>query len=220
MNCKAIVFDLDGTLLDTLEDLKNAVNAALESEGMPTRTLEEVRGFVGNGISLLLRRAAGRTLDDNLFDRINKAFSAHYEAHLCDRTRPYPGIPVLLDALKKEGCRLAVVSNKRDGAVQTLCSFFFPGVFDAVAGERPGLPRKPDRALVDLVLREMNVKSGECLYVGDSGVDIETAKNAGLDALFVTWGFRSREFLLSNGAERLVDDPCEILKLYKEGSGQ
>lgn len=211
MKTDTVIFDLDGTLIDTLDDLKNAVNHALETRSMPARTRKEVCAFVGNGMGLLVRRAAGEDVDEPTYNDLFSAFTAYYNAHYADCTLPYPGIRELLTALKARGLRTAVLTNKRAPAAQALCDRFFPGLLDAVAGEIAGVPRKPDRAAAERLLRLLGADPARTLYVGDSQVDVDTARNAGLGMVAVTWGFRSRKTLEEYGASRLIDRPAELL---------
>lgn len=208
------IFDLDGTILDTLEDLADALNHALTEFGYPTRTLPEVRRFVGNGIRNLIRRAAPAGTTEAEFDRIHAAFSTYYIVHCADKTRPYDGIPELLAALRDRGIRTAVVSNKPDGAVKPLCARYFPGLFDAAVGERTGVARKPAPDSVNAVLAELGVDRSEAVYIGDSEVDIATARNAGMACFSVDWGFRPREELLANGAKLIASTPQALLELF------
>ena len=210
------IFDLDGTILDTLADLAGSTNAALAACGYPQRTIDEVCRFVGNGIRKLIERAvpAGTSAEDT--DRVFAAFRAHYAQHSMDATRPYEGIAEMLDGLKKAGLQVAVVSNKVDDAVKALCRRYYPGVFAAAVGERPGVRKKPAPDAVDAVLAELGVARGRAAYIGDSDVDIETAKNAGMDGVIVTWGFREAAFLKEKGAQRLVDTPAALFEALTE----
>jgi len=209
----AFLFDLDGTLLNTLEDLAAATNYALTQMGWPARTVEEVRQFVGNGVKLLIDRAAPADSTPEEREACLAFFKARYAAHMDDATAPYPGIPEALASLRERGCKLAVCSNKFDAAVKGLARRYFPGLLDGAVGEleSAGIPKKPHPAMVDKLMEELGVKREDCVYVGDSDVDIETAKNAGLPCLSVTWGFRDRAFLLSHGATTLVDKPEELV---------
>ena len=211
------VFDLDGTLLDTLDDLRTSLNVALEKAGMPQRSKDEVRRFVGNGIRKLLERAAPEDTPAAEIDRLYETFSAHYALHCAEQTAPYPGILPLLRTLRAAGMRTAVVSNKADYAVQPLVQQYFPGLFDAAAGEREGVRRKPAPDAVFAVLDALGMTAGEAVYIGDSDVDLATARNAGLPCISVAWGFRSREFLLENGAEQIVSDAMELQRLLLPG---
>ena len=210
MAYKLAIFDLDGTILDTLEDLADAMNYALGEHGYPGRTIEDVRRFVGNGIRKLIERAVPAGLAKEEIDRVHETFSAYYQQHCADKTRPYEGVLPLLERLRAAGCLTAVVSNKADAAVQPLCRRYYNGLFDYAVGERTGIRRKPDPDSVQEVLRRLQVEAADAVYIGDSEVDIQTAKNAGLDSIIVTWGFRDRDYLESQGGRRFVDRPEEI----------
>ena len=210
MAYKLAIFDLDGTILNTLEDLADATNFALREHGYPERTIEEVRRFVGNGIRRLIERAVPGELTTEEIDGVHNTFSAYYQQHCADKTRPYEGILQLLERLRAAGCLTAVVSNKADAAVQPLCRHYYKGLFDYAVGERAGIRRKPAPDSVQEVLRRLRVDPADAVYIGDSEVDIQTAANAGLDSIIVTWGFRERTFLESQGGRRFVDRPEEI----------
>ena len=213
MKYKLAVFDMDGTILDTLEDLTISTNYALERAGLPARSIEEIRQFVGNGVRMLIKRAAAAAGDPDAAARTEQIFDdffAHYTAHCADHTKPYAGIPELLRRLKEEGCLLAVVSNKADPAVQDLCRVHFPGLFDCALGEKPGIAKKPAPDMVNAVLAQLHLGREDAVYIGDSEVDIQTAANAGLDAVIVTWGFRDAPFLSEQGAKDPVDTPQEV----------
>lgn len=205
---KAIIFDLDGTLLDTLEDLYLAVNHALKTFNLPLRTKEEVRAFVGNGVEILMMRAA----EDNFSQELLSEFKAYYSVHKNDNTCVYPQIDKLLEELQKSNVSMAVVSNKFDGAVKELAEKFFAGKFTCAIGERDGIARKPAPDSVLEAMRLIGASASETLYVGDSEVDILTAKNACVKCISVLWGFKDKEFLLKNGATDIVSLPSEILK--------
>lgn len=209
----AVIFDLDGTLLNTLGDLRAATNHALEVRGLPPHSMEEIRQFIGNGIRLLICRAMPEGTPEAKIDAALDDFKAYYAAHIHDRTVPYDGIPQLLTALRKRGIKVAVLSNKIDSASQQLIEYFFPGKTDVVFGEHVGVPRKPDPTSCRMVMQQLGVQPEQVLYVGDSGTDMQTAKNAGLYAVGVTWGFRSKEVLLENGADVLVHRPEQILQI-------
>lgn len=213
MSYRLAIFDLDGTILDTLEDLKESTNAALAANGYPARTLEEVRCFVGNGIGKLIERAVPKGTSKEATEKTLESFKVHYGIHCADHTKPYDGIIKLLEDLRKCGIQTAVVSNKADFAVQELCSQYFPKVFDFVVGEREGIRRKPCPDSVFEVLKTLKKTAAESVYIGDSDVDVDTAKEAGMDGIFVNWGFRGREFLLEHGAKCVVDTPEELEKL-------
>ena len=205
-----IIFDLDGTLLNTIDDLGYACNHALEQAGYPTHPIEAYPAKVGNGINNLIRRALPETeRTEETIMRVREFFVPYYDAHNCDYTRPYEGIPELLAALKQQGHRLAVASNKYQAATEKIVSHYFPGVFDMVLGERAGVERKPDPQIVYDICAAL---PGEVLYVGDSLVDMETARNAGVPFVACSWGFVPREKLREAGIERIIDKPKEILK--------
>lgn len=210
---KAVVFDLDGTLLYTLEDLKNATNYALKQNGMPERTLDEVRRFVGNGVKLLMERAVPQGADNPKFEKTFSDFKEYYEAHCNDNTAPYDGIMELLKELKLNGIKLAIVSNKLDPAVKELNQLYFKEYMTSAVGEmeEEGIRKKPAPDMVQKALKELQVSADEAIYVGDSDVDIATAKNSGLECVSVTWGFRDVEFLKEHGATNLIDEPVELL---------
>lgn len=209
---KAVLFDLDGTLLDTLGDLADAVNWALGSLGVPGRTEDEVRAFVGNGVGLLIRRALPEGRGE-LVEECLARFKARYAAHMEDRTRVYPGVLGMLDGLRERGVLCAVISNKFDGAVGPLCEKYFGDKLAAALGEREGVPRKPAPEGCFLLMERLGVRADEVFYVGDSETDVETARNAGLRCVGVTWGFRSRETLIGAGADVVVDDVDELMRV-------
>ncbi len=204
MKYKLIIFDLDGTVLDTLEDLYNSVNFALKSNKLPERTMCEVRQFVGNGIRLLIERAVPDNTDEAVTDKVFSDFKEHYAVHSMDNTKAYDGIGELLDRIKKEGIKTALVSNKADFAVQKLIKIFFDGKFDFVLGEKEGINKKPAPDMVCKALEELSEACENSVYVGDSEVDIETAKNSGIDIIAVDWGFRDKEYLIQCGAKETV----------------
>ena len=204
------IFDLDGTLLYTLEDLGNSLNYALEQNGFPTRTMEEVRRFVGNGIRKLVERGTPADASAEDVEKVYAVFREHYAAHKDDTTRPYDGTQELLQRLRDAGLRLALVSNKAETATLGLCDKFFPGLFEAVVGGRDGRRLKPAPDPVDEVLTRLGVAREDAVYIGDSEVDIQTARNAGLDGITVSWGFRDVDFLKARGAKQIVDTPEEL----------
>ena len=216
-----IIFDLDGTLLNTIDDLGYACNHALSQTGFPTHPIEAYPAMVGNGINNLIRRALpepDRTEETIL--RVRAHFVPYYDAHNCDNTRPYKGIPELLQTLKSQGHQLAVASNKYQDATEKIVAHFFPGIFDVVLGERPDIPRKPDPQIVKDILDALNDKMANKLYivhrpfvhyVGDSLVDRDTAAAAGLPFVACSWGFVPREKLVDAGVTRIIDKPGELL---------
>ncbi len=209
---EAVVFDLDGTLLDTLDDLWGAVNAALEKYRLPLRSKEEVRGFIGNGIYKLVERAAG-DVPSEIFNGVLTEFKRYYGEHCEDATKEYEGITPLLQELKRRGVLTAVVSNKADFAVKKLAVRYFNGLLYEAVGENEagGIRKKPAPDSLLWVMERLGVAKEKTLYVGDSEVDIQTAANAGVDCLSVTWGFKDRAFLIANGASKCVDSPEQIL---------
>ena len=209
------IFDLDGTILNTLEDLADSTNYALKTCGYPERTMDEVRQFVGNGIRKLMERAVPEGTPVEEIDRVHETFTAHYKVHCADKTRPYDGIMELLQNLKKDGCKLAVVSNKADYGLQELCKQYFDGVFDFAVGEREGIRKKPAPDSVNEVLKTLGCSRDRAVYIGDSDVDIQTAANAQMDHIIVEWGFRDVPFLIAKGAKVLVEKPEEILEIVE-----
>lgn len=214
MNYKLAIFDMDGTILDTLEDLTDSLNYALAAEGLPCRSIDEVRRFVGNGILKLVERGVPEGSSAATVQAVMNRFVDYYKVHCGDKTHPYAGIPQLLNRLKQAGMLRAVVSNKADFAVQELCIQYFDGLFDLAIGEREGISKKPAPDSVYEVLRRLN-NGSKCgaVYIGDSDVDVQTAKNAGLPCIAVEWGFRDRAFLQSCGADVIVSNPDELASL-------
>jgi phosphoglycolate phosphatase len=207
------IFDLDGTLLNTLDDLAASVNYALRTHGMPERTLDEVRSFVGNGVRLLMERAIPEGSANPRFEETFATFRAYYMEHSLDTTRPYDGIPEMIHALKQRGCRLAVVSNKFYAATQELIRHFFPEITVAIGEhEAEGIRKKPAPDTVFEALRQLGVGKEKAVYVGDSDVDLQTAHNSGLPCISVLWGFRDHDFLLAHGATTFISHPEELLK--------
>lgn len=209
---KAVVFDLDGTLLDTIEDLARSTNHALKLASLPEHPKKSYYSFVGNGIDKLLERASGSLPGSETFDLVKKEFLEYYSRHSMDKTHPYDGMNELLNKLHKKGIALAVLSNKNDSFIKVLMEKFYPGIsFDVLMGKRDEYPPKPDPTSLKEVLRQLKTKEGEVLYVGDSNVDVQTAHGANLPCIGVTWGFRTREELIKEGAEIIADKPEDIL---------
>lgn len=213
MNIKAVIWDLDGTLLNTLDDLAASVNAALAMNGMPLRSTEEVRAFVGNGIRNLMIRAVPGGEANPAFDKALEDFTRHYGAHSRDRTRPYDGILEMLDRLSAAGVKHAIVSNKIDFAVKALSRAYFGERMCAAIGDDPSRARKPAPDSVLAAMREMGVTAQETVYVGDSDVDVLTARNAGVPCVAVLWGFRDEACLRAAGAGRLAHTPDELREI-------
>jgi phosphoglycolate phosphatase len=209
------IFDLDGTLLDTLGDLAASVNYALQRFGLPQHSRDEVRRMVGNGVRILMERAVAGGSQHPLFAAAFDTFRQHYMEHSLDTTCPYEGITEMLTELKKQGKHTAVVSNKFDAATKSLCTHFFPDTVDVAVGEHEaeGIRKKPAPDTVLEALSRMGVGSERAVYVGDSEVDIATARNSGLPCISVLWGFRDRQFLLSHGATCFISSPRELLLL-------
>ncbi len=210
MKYSVVLFDLDGTLLNTLDDIRDALNRALKKHGMPPRTPEEVRQFVGNGSARLIKLAVPAECGREETDSVLKDYRADYDTHCDVKTRPYDGVTEAMKQLKKRGCKLAVVSNKPDAAVRSLAEAHFPGLLESAVGEGNGVRRKPAPDTVLAALANMGAKAEDAVYVGDSEVDVATAKNAGLDCVSVCWGFRDRETLMAAGAEKIIAAPCEL----------
>ena len=216
MKKNTVIFDLDGTLLDTLQDLADATNYALRKQGMPERTIEEVRQFVGNGVRLLMIRAIPGGEENPLFEETFALFKSYYGEHCNDHTRPYEGIMELLAALREKGYAVAIVSNKIDFAVKELSKLYFQGIVPVAIGEKEGIRRKPAPDTVFEALKELGRTKEEAVYVGDSDVDIETAQNAGMPCISVLWGFRDQAFLKAHGASHSAAKAEEILKYVEE----
>ena len=213
MKYSTYIFDLDGTLLDTLADLAAAVNYALRQHGMPEHTIDDVRRFVGNGVRKLMERAIPDGEKNPDFEATFATFREYYMHHSLDNTRPYPGIIETLEALKEQGCRLAVVSNKMMAATQELCQHFFADTIEVAIGENEaaGIRKKPAPDTVFEALRQLGEEKDSAVYVGDSDVDLETANNSGLPCISVLWGFRDRDFLIQHGAKTFISAPSELL---------
>ena len=213
MRYQTYVFDLDGTLLDTLGDLAASTNYALRTYGMPEHSLDDVRRFVGNGVRVLMERAVPQGADNPQFEAAFQTFREHYMLHSLDTTKPYDGIIETLEALKAEGCRLAVVSNKMMAATQELCCHFFRDTIEVAIGEHEaqGIRKKPAPDTVNEAFRQLGVGKERAVYVGDSDVDILTARHSGLPCISVLWGFRDRDFLIQHGAETFISAPSELL---------
>lgn len=214
---KMLIFDMDGTILYTLEDLKNATNYALLKHGLPERTLEEVRRFVGNGIHNLIERAVPVGTSEEQIEAVFQTFGIYYKQHCMDTTRPYEGIVELLQAVRARGYLTSVVSNKVDSAVQDLVQDFFSGLFDYALGEQAGRKKKPAPDSVYDVMRKYELEKDEVVYIGDSDVDFATAKNAEVDCILVEWGFRDRKYLETLGASTFAEKPEDILTILENG---
>lgn len=210
-----VIFDLDGTLINSIKDLGAATNFALEKNGFPTHPLEAYPMYVGNGVSKLIERALPEDQrNEAMIKKIRADFTTYYDIHNTDYTNPYDGIPELLEHLQENGIKIAVASNKYDAAAKALVTTLFPSIsFAAIEGQKEGVPVKPDPSVVFEILGATQVKKADVLYVGDSGVDMETARRACVDSVGVTWGFRSVDELRANYANHIVDTPEEIIPL-------
>lgn len=214
---KAVLFDLDGTLVNSLADLANSVNFALSKHSFPTHTIEKYKYFVGDGMVKLIERALPENLsDDNAFQIVFEDFMSHYRKHFMDKTLPYDGIEALLKALKEMGMKTAVVSNKLHEMTLQVVENLLDFDFDYITGKRDGFPTKPDPSLTEIVMQSLNVTACECVFIGDSGMDMSVAKNVNCKGVGVLWGFRTEEELRRNGADYIVSNPNEILDIIKE----
>ena len=216
MKYRLAMFDLDGTLLNTLQDLTDSVNAVLLQHGFPTHSLDAVRSFVGNGIFTLIQKAVPVGTKEEKLNAVFEDFKLYYAAHCADKTRPYEGVANMLLELRRQGVFTAVVSNKADFAAKELVDRYFSGLFDAVVGEKEGVPRKPAPDSVLAVMRSLGCAATETVYIGDSDVDVETARNAEVDGIFVDWGFRSADLLRACSAATIVSTPEEIVKILSK----
>lgn len=213
MKYRLAIFDMDGTILNTLQDLTDSTNVALRMNGCPTRTLEEVKHFVGNGIHRLIELAVPEGSDELTIEKIYNDFLPYYQQHCADKTRPYDGIIQLIQQLRSAGCKTAVVSNKAHSAVLELCRQYFDGLFDCAVGEQAGMKKKPAPDSVYAVLKHLDFQTADAVYIGDSEVDLATAANAGMDCISVSWGFRDADFLKSLGASSIASVPDEVAAL-------
>ncbi len=211
MKYTAVIFDLDGTLLDTLDDLANALNHVMDTYGQPRHSREAVRSFVGNGVRNLMRRAVPGGEDNPSFEEQLEYDIAYYRTHDRICTKPYEGVPEILEELEKRGVKVAVLSNKDEVAVQNLCRHFFDGRYDLALGNTKDRPRKPHPAIVEEACRQFALKKQDVLYVGDSETDAKTAEAAGVDYILVSWGFRERELLETFSAKAVIDHPKELM---------
>ena len=207
---KAVIFDMDGTILDTLEDLRSSVNHALRTYGLPERSSKEIRSFLGNGMVKLIHRAVPEGTDEDKEAAVLAAHKAYYPLHCAEQTRPYPGICSLLKELSEHGIKTAVVSNKSDENVKKLVKEYFDGLFTVAVGARDNVPRKPSPELVQIALAGLGVEKEDAVYIGDSDVDVETAKRSGLRMITVLWGFRDKDQLVEAGADVFAEDIEEL----------
>lgn len=215
---EAVIFDLDGTILNTLDDLADSANHVLAAQGFPTHPTEQYKTFVGNGIPKLIQRILPADASDEVFERTLTEFGKYYDVHKNDKTAPYIGIPEMLTELKSQGLKLCVLSNKQhDLSVQIVKHHFGEDTFDLIRGKMEHFPAKPDPASCNDVISLLNIPRSNILYVGDSNVDMQTGYNAGLTKCGVSWGFRSVEELRSAGADYIADSPQDILKITLGG---
>lgn len=215
MKYDTIIFDLDGTLLDTLEDLMDSLNHALVMHGYEPRTLEQVRQSVGDGVKMLVRRSLPENTTDEEIEKCLSDFTSHYKTNMRNKTRPYNGIKEILYTLKIFKCNVAIVSNKFDSAVKELADYYFPGMIDAAIGESAEVRRKPAPDSIYAAIRRLGSDISKSIFVGDSETDVRTAKNAGIPCIGVTWGFRSRRVLEKEGADYIIDYPTELFSILK-----
>lgn len=213
---KAVLFDMDGTLVNTLEDLAAAVNYAFAQYGLAPRPVENFRAYAGSGTKVMLERALNGEAPPAPIEEILKVYREYYGEHFCDRTLPYPGMVQTVETLHSKGIKLGVVTNKIQLMSEQLAHRFFHGCFLTVQGQRDPYPTKPDPALPNMAADALKVRPEECLFVGDSDIDVLTSHNFGAKAAGALWGFRSREELAAQGAEYLISDPREILNIVEE----
>lgn len=213
MKYTTIIFDLDGTLLNTLDDLADSLNYALTKTGYPTHTYEEVKFFVGSGIKVMIERALPQDVMN--FDEVYQIFLSHYEKNKANKTAPYIGVFETLEVLKKMGVRMAIVSNKYQQGVTEICTPLFGKYMDVMIGEQPGYAKKPARDMVDLAIQQLGVNPATAVYVGDSDIDVLTAQNAQLPCIGAAWGFRGEDFLKAQGVKMVANTFSDILKFIQ-----
>jgi phosphoglycolate phosphatase len=210
---KAVIFDMDGTLLDTLEDITDSVNYTLGKLGLPSHDISQIRKYVGNGVLRLLELSLPDGTQTPRFDDAVSLFRQHYDKNCRNKTHPYAGIMELLHDLAANNYKLAVISNKYDAAVNELNALYFSKYITVAIGEKEGVRRKPAADMLLAAINLLGVMTGEAVYIGDSEVDIETASNTGVDCISVSWGFRDRDWLVSHGAKKIIDLPDELMSL-------
>ncbi|MFA5749193.1 MAG: HAD family hydrolase [Bacilli bacterium] len=214
---KLVIFDLDGTLLNTIDDIKDSINFALEKHGFPKYSIEQVKRFVGSGVKQMVERALnGLSNESSLIQTITKDFMEKYKLIQKNKTKPYPNIVETLNKIKNENIYISVLSNKPIADTKNIISYYFDNnMFDLVYGQIDGIPVKPDSALVNRIINSFFLKKEEVLFVGDSDVDMMTAKNAGIDSVFVSWGFRTYDDIKGIGVNYIITDPLELLNIVK-----
>ncbi len=215
MKFDTVIFDLDGTILFTLEDLYDSLNGVLTEEGYPLRNIEEVKAFVGEGYGLFLRRALPEGTEEAEIQRCTELFRERYYENIANKTRPYDGIPALFHELKSRGIRIGVVSNKMDEATKEACRHYFNGYVDVAVGDSLLRKRKPAPDNVYEAMKQLGSQKEKTIFVGDSNIDVQTARNAGLLCVGVTWGYRSRETLIREGADFIIDEPRQLLPILQ-----
>lgn len=208
-----VIFDMDGTILNTLDDLADAGNHVCAAHGWPTHPVEDYKRMVGNGIAMLVRRFVPPGLSEEEISAVQAEFSAYYNAHKEDKTAPYSGVPEIIGLLKQAGIKVGVLTNKNNDMAAVVAERYYPGVFDGVRGAMPGIPVKPDPGMLKMMLEELGATAETTLFVGDSNVDIQTGKNGGLATCGVLWGFRSREELAGEGADYIIDRPADLIRI-------
>ena len=213
MKFKLAIFDMDGTILNTLDDMTDSCNYILQKYNYPTHELNEIKFMVGNGIPKLIERALPQGTDKETFDKVLADFIEYYGKHCADKTRPYDGIIDCIKTLKKNGIKIAVNTNKVESAAIDLCNDYFPELFDVISGSRPGMPPKPDPAGIYEILQRAGIDGKDACFIGDSDVDVACGLNAKLDVIGVDWGFRGEDFLHQHGADTVVKTPSELADL-------
>jgi phosphoglycolate phosphatase len=213
---KGIIFDMDGTILNTIDDIQASVNYAMRSFNLPEKTLQEVKDGVGRGAINLIEDVVPKGTSKADILKIYETYQSYYDKHTNDLTGPYPGILDLLKSLKEQGYKLAVVSNKYRYLVETLNHDIFKDYFDISMGEMDGIPIKPAPDMIHIALKEMNLSQNEVIFIGDSDVDMMTATNANINSIGVTWGYRSKEILIKHKANYIIDEPKDIIKIINE----
>ena len=215
MKYELIIFDMDGTILDSLKDLQAAVNFSMKKHGFPEKTYEEMKWLLGRGMPYLIHHALPEGTDEETYQKAFDDFLSYYAEHDEDTTAPYEGIPEVVKALKDAGFRIAVNSNKNDREAGVLAEHYFPGLFDFVLGSRPEIEKKPSPEGVNLIEKEFGVDKSKTIYIGDSDIDLQTALNSEVQFIGCHWGFRGKDFLLKNGAKHVAEKPADLVKIVQ-----